>query len=240
MELFAGSGGGILGHHLLGHRTVCAVENDQFRRLDLLQRQNDRILKPFPIWDDIRTFDGFPWRGVVDVVSGGFPCQDISSAGKGAGIEGEKSRLWFEMFRVIREVEPRVVLVENSPRLTGRGLGRVLADLASVGFDAEWGVLGAEDAGGNHIRKRIWIFAYSNLIDGSQRMGFRKANSEAIFLDRNQKRSRHLQFMESIAKHAGSGHGVANRVDRIRAIGDGQVPGVVELAWKILSKEFQI
>jgi DNA (cytosine-5)-methyltransferase 1 len=91
LALFAGAGGGILGGHLLGWRTVCAVEWEPYPASVLLARQNDEMLPPFPVWDDIQTFDGRPWRGIVDVVSGGFPCQDISAAGGGAGIDGERS-----------------------------------------------------------------------------------------------------------------------------------------------------
>ena len=159
LALFAGAGGGILGGHLLGWRTVCAVEWEPYPASILCARQNDGILPPFPIWDDVQTFDANPWRGIVDVVSGGFPCQDISAAGKGVGIDGERSGMWGEMARIIREVRPRFVFVENSPMLTSRGLGRVLGDLASMGFDARWGVLGAADVGANHQRDRIWIVA---------------------------------------------------------------------------------
>jgi len=159
LALFAGAGGGILGGHLLGWRTVCAVEWEPYPASVLCARQNDGLLPPFPIWDDVQTFDGKPWRGIVDVVSGGFPCQDISAAGKGAGIDGERSGMWGEMARIIHEVRPRYVFVENSPMLTSRGLGRVLGDLASMGFDARWGVLGAADVGANHQRDRIWIVA---------------------------------------------------------------------------------
>ena len=113
LALFAGAGGGILGGHLLGWRTVCAVEWEPYPAGVLIARQNEGILPPFPIWDDVRTFDGNPWRGRVDVVSGGFPCQDISAAGKGKGIEGERSGMWKEMARIIGEVRPRYALVEN-------------------------------------------------------------------------------------------------------------------------------
>jgi len=157
LALFAGAGGGILGGKLLGWRTVCAVEWEPYPASVLCARQNDGFLPPFPIWDDVQTFDGKPWRGIVDVVSGGFPCQDISAAGKGAGIDGERSGMWGEMARIIYEVRPRYAFVENSPMLTSRGLGRVLGDLASMGFDARWGVLGAADVGANHQRDRIWI-----------------------------------------------------------------------------------
>lgn len=159
LHLFAGAGGGILGGQLLGHRTVCAVEIEPYCRKILLQRQRDGVLPWFPIWDDVRTFDGRPWRGIVDVVCGGFPCQDISAAGKGAGIDGERSGLWGEMARIIGEVRPRFAFVENSPMLTSRGLGRVLGDLSEMGFDARWGVVSAADAGAPHLRERIWILA---------------------------------------------------------------------------------
>jgi DNA (cytosine-5)-methyltransferase 1 len=162
LALFAGAGGGILGGKLLGWRTVCAVEFDPYAASVLVARQNDGFLPPFPIWDDVRSFRGEPWRGIVDVVSGGFPCQDISAAGRGAGIDGERSGLWMEMARIIGEVRPRFAFVENSPMLTSRGLGVVLGDLAAMGFDARWGVLGASDVGAPHKRERIWIVAYSN------------------------------------------------------------------------------
>lgn len=131
---------------------------EKYPRSVLLQRQKDGILDKFPIWDDVRTFDGRPWRGKVDVISGGFPCQDISSAGKGLGIErGERSGLWREYARIICEVRPRYCFVENSPMLTVRGLGIVLGDLAALGYDAAWTVLSAGDCGAPHERARMWI-----------------------------------------------------------------------------------
>ena len=169
LALFAGTGGGILGGKLLGWRTVCAVERDAYAAAVLAQRQNDGCLEAFPIWSDVETFDGKPWRGIVDVVSGGFPCTDISCAGKGAGIEGDESGLWREFARIIGEVRPRYALVENSPMLTVRGLGTVLGDLAAMGYDATFGVISAADAiwigslaSGDlpvldHLRERIWI-----------------------------------------------------------------------------------
>lgn len=159
LALFAGAGGGILGGHLLGWRTVCAVEREPYAACVLMQRQNDGILPPFPIWDDVCTFDGKPWRGLVDVVSGGFPCQDISSAGKGAGIDGDRSGLWREMARIIGEVRPRFVFVENSPLLISRGLAVVISDLAEMGYDAQWCCISASDAGAPHKRDRIWLVA---------------------------------------------------------------------------------
>jgi DNA (cytosine-5)-methyltransferase 1 len=162
LALFAGGGGGILGGVLLGWRTVCAVEIDEHCRRVLMQRQDDGHLHPFPIWDDVTTFDGEPWRGKVDVISGGFPCQDISAAGRGAGISGARSGLWSHMARIAGEVRPRFVFVENSPLLVRRGLAVVLSDLAEMGYDARWCVLGADDVGAPHRRKRIWILAHAD------------------------------------------------------------------------------
>jgi DNA (cytosine-5)-methyltransferase 1 len=157
LALFAGSGGGILGGHLLGWRTIAAVEIEDYPRRVLLQRQADGLLPRFPIWDDICTFDGLPWRGKVDVISGGFPCQDISAAGKGDGLDGERSGLWTQMARVVSEVRPPFVFVENSPMLTTRGGVRVIADLTQMGYDTTWTVMGAADVGAPHQRDRMWI-----------------------------------------------------------------------------------
>ena len=163
LALFAGAGGGILGGRILGWRTVCAVERDVYAAALLARRQDDGCLDAFPIWSDVETFDGKPWRGLVDVVSGGFPCQDVSSANSGGkGIDGAKSGLWREMARIVGEVRPRYVFVENSATLVVRGLDRVLADLTALGFDSEWGVVSADDCGAPHKRERLWIVARSD------------------------------------------------------------------------------
>ena len=188
LALFAGAGGGILAGHMLGFRCVCAVEIDEYARRVLLARQDDGTLGPFPVWDDIKTFDAVPWRGLVDVVSGGFPCTDISVAGRGAGIDGEASGLWAHMARVVRDVRPRFVFVENSPALTTRGLGRVLCDLAALGYDAEWGVLGADDVGANHRRDRMWIVAYA---DGDGLNGWPRSGINGAGRPQSQDRSGH-------------------------------------------------
>ena len=178
MHLFAGAGGGILGGMLLGHTPVCAVEIDEFCREVLKQRQKDGFLPEFPVYGDIKEFDGNPWRGKVDVVTGGFPCQDISAAGKGAGIHGERSSLFFELARVVREVRPRYVFLENSPMLVGRGLDTVLGTLAELGYDAAWGVISAADCGANHLRKRIWVLADATG-EGSQGHGKERGLGES-------------------------------------------------------------
>ncbi len=231
LALFAGAGGGILGGKLLGWRTICAVEWEPYPACVLAARQNDGILPPFPIWDDVRAFDGKPWRGRVDVVSGGFPCQDISCAGKGAGIDGERSGMWVEMARIIREVAPSYVFVENSPMLTSRGLGRVLGDLAEMGYDARWGVLGANSAGACHNRARIWIRADSMRLRLQGRCPERQRQ-------RVQALVKATAWEElSSPPTCGGNDAVADRVERTRALGNGQVPPVAALAWRILSED---
>jgi len=221
-----------LGGRLLGWRTVCAVEVDTYCQRVLLARQRDGHLDPFPIWDDIKTFDGHRWRGSIDIVTGGFPCQDISSAGKGAGITGKRSGLWVEMARVIREVRPRFALVENSPMLTSRGLGIVLGDLAEMGFDARWGVLGARHAQAPHRRDRIWIVAR----EGSPRLGDTAKLGYGIQGQEHVRSSAQSRSWWQVEPDVGRvADGMAHRVDRLRALGNGQVPAVVALAWKTLS-----
>lgn len=229
LHLFAGAGGGILGGILCGHTTVCAVEIEPYCRKVLLQRQRDGVLPRFPIWDDVRTFDGTPWRGKVDIVCGGFPCQDISSAGRGAGITGERSGLWKEMARVIGEVGPRFALVENSPILTSRGLGTVLGDLAEMGYDARWGVLGADSVGLAHKRERIWVLAYSDKTQFKRRslsvgIPSQYANSG------NSRRGADQPGVDRMV------NGLAYQMDRLAAIGNGQVPSVASLAWNTLKQ----
>jgi len=238
LAIFAGAGGGILGGKLLGWRTVCAVEWEPYPASVLCARQNDGLLPPFPIWDDVQTFDGKPWRGIVDVVSGGFPCQDISAAGKGAGIDGERSGMWGHMARVVGEVRPRFVFVENSPMLVTRGLERVLGDLTSLGYDAKWTVMGAADVGANHQRDRIWVvgnyappsLAHSNSTYGKRNQCTKRSIEERTLYGE----SSWWQSEPNVGRVA---DGVAARVDRLKAIGNGQVPLCAATAWRILNGE---
>jgi DNA (cytosine-5)-methyltransferase 1 len=235
LALFAGAGGGILGGKMLGWRTVCAVEWEPYPASILCARQNDGVLPPFPIWDDVQTFDGKPWRGIVDVVSGGFPCQDISAAGKGAGIDGERSGMWKHMARIIEEVEPAYAFIENSPMLRTRGLGVVLQDLAKIGYDARWGVLGAADVGANHKRNRMWIVAKN--VGNSPSRGQSSNNKQDHTKTKNAESSSTECFGRWWKDEPNVGRvadGVVFRVDRLKAIGNGQVPAVAASAWNLL------
>lgn len=221
---------------LLGHTCVCAVEIEPYCREVLLQRQRDGILPQFPIWDDVRTFDGRPWRGKVQIVCGGFPCQDISSQGGGDGLDGERSGLWREMARIICEVRPPYVFVENSPMLTSRGMGTVLGDLAKMGFDARWGVLGAHHVGGPHARNRLWIAAHSNgnRLEGRNILG-QEGHGQATIRPVPALVQVNSWPDVSDPRAFGGDDGVADRMDRLTAIGNGQVPAVAAAAFRILA-----
>lgn len=268
LALFAGAGGGILASKLLGWNTIGAVEIEDYPRRVLLQRQEDGILPIFPIWDDVCTFDGRPWKRKVDILTGGFPCQDISPAktnngGKALGIEGEKSGLWKEYKRIIGEIEPPFVFAENSSHLRTKGLVTVLKDLDEMGYNARWCVLGAGDFKANHQRDRMWILAYSNdlcqpasfINDETQRLSeSERFREEITYSDFTQcKRRRLSSGREEKYPNSGLGSwwkdtsyldgmddGVAHRMDRLKAIGNGQVPLVAAGAFKLLSRGIEI
>jgi DNA (cytosine-5)-methyltransferase 1 len=158
LDLFSGIGGFSLGLERAGMRTVAFCEIDEYARAVLRKHWPD-----VPCYDDVRnlTADRLRADGIhVDVICGGFPCQDISYAGKGAGLAGERSGLWGEYARLISELRPRFVVVENVAALLGRGLAEVLGELATIGFDAEWHCIPAAAVGAPHRRDRIWIIAY--------------------------------------------------------------------------------
>ena len=158
LDLFSGIGGFSLGLERAGMKTVAFCEIDK-----KAQRVLRKHWPEVPIFSDVQTLTGEVLRehGIsVDVICGGFPCQDISVAGKGEGIEGKRSGLWSEFARLIGELRPRYAIVENVSALLNRGLDRVLGDLASLGYDAEWHCIPASAVGAPHRRDRIWIVAH--------------------------------------------------------------------------------
>lgn len=298
MHLFAGAGGGLLADLILGHTPVVAVEWDRYACAVLRERASDGWFPGLHVHEgDIRQFDPSGYAGRVDCVHAGFPCQDISVAGKGRGIEGERSGLWQEVVRVVDAVRPAYIFLENSPAIVSRGLVVVLSGLADLGFDARWCVLPAAAVGAPHLRAR-WFCLASNpdLHDGQagvQKRGRRrerrapaageggtdmadagcqrleewsderghkaeelKAFARAGDVENSKRQCRgaeeHGNEADGQEPHgpagwsSGSGWwlsepdvgrvalGVAARVDRLRCIGNGQVPLQAATAWKLL------
>lgn len=182
LALFDGYGGFELGLKLAlgehGVRTVARVERESHAAATLVARMAEATLDSSPIWDDIESFDGGPWRGRVDLVTAGFPCQPWSAAGQRRGVDDDRW-LWPQIVRVLREVRPSLVFLENVPGLNravdGGGLSEVLADLADLGFDAEWSLLSAADIGATHKRTRLWILAVAD----DHRNGLRRVGWES-------------------------------------------------------------
>ena len=221
LALFAGAGGGILGGKLLGWTTVCAVELDPYCRSVLLARQRDGQLSHFPIWDDIKTFEGKPWAGSVDIVSGGFPCQAHSTAPRGRNTAED---LWPEMRRVIEEVQPRFVFSENVQR---QPIKDAADDLVSLGYSrVRVARVGAASMGAPHDRPRWWLFADTNR-KGERLRPFHGEVARVSSIARE-------LWPEPGSSVLGVDDGVASRMVRLKAIGNGQVPCVAQLAWRLL------
>ena len=174
LSLFSGVGGLELACRIVWStsRVVGYVERDAYAASVLMARMEDAALELAPIFvGDIQDVDGGEMRGEVDGIVGGFPCQDISLAGRGEGIEGSRSGLWWEFRRLICEIRPRFAFLENVSAITVRGMDAVLGSLAEVGFDAEWMCLRASDVGAPHRRDRWFCLAYAMRPRGQQDAG---------------------------------------------------------------------
>jgi DNA (cytosine-5)-methyltransferase 1 len=278
LDLFSGIGGFSLGLERAGMRTVGFCEIDPFCR---------RVLRKhwptIPVYDDVRTLTGellsgsatlgcasvrssasrFRGRAGIDIICGGFPCQDISVAGKGAGIGGERSGLWSQFARIVGEVRPRYVIVENVAALLGRGLSVVLGNLATLGYDAEWHCIPASAVGAPHQRDRVWIMAnaqHSELRDKPRRgNGASGASASEPRYDGSQggvadadeprlaQRQEH-QLLGQCETLVGSdwwlvepdvgrvAHGISARVDRLRSLGNAIVPQIAEIIGRAIMK----
>lgn len=234
LSLFAGIGGLELGLERAGMTVVGQVELDPWARQVLAKHWPDVARH-----DEVRTTPEW-WsteeRDDVDIVCGGFPCQDLSLAGRGAGIGGERSGLWKAMLNTIRAVRPRYVLIENVSALAFRGLDVVLADLSASGFDAEWTVFRAADFGAPHGRERLYVVAYRSGVDGvtRDRMGESGDRQTPIStrglpgLAAPAVRRRAVEWMERQPDVARLAHGVPRQVDRLRGLGNSVVPQVAE------------
>lgn len=155
LDLFSGIGGFSLGLERAGFKTVAFCEVDKKCQAVLKKHWPD-----LPIFDDVSNLKGKDIEEKIDVICGGFPCQDISLAGKGAGLAGKRSGLWSEFHRLIEEIRPKYAIIENVSALRSRGLDQVLREISEIGYDAEWHCITAASVGAPHRRDRIWIVAY--------------------------------------------------------------------------------
>lgn len=223
-SLFSGIGGFDLGFERAGMECRWQVEIDPFC-LEVLAKH----------WPDVKRYKDVTKCGDdlehVNLICGGFPCQDISFAGYGAGLDGERSGLWREMVRIIRMVEPRYVVVENVSALLARGMGIVLRDLAELGYDAEWDCFSACSFGAPHVRRRVFVVAYPNGVDGWPRV--RNTTPQPVWpLQKihgfESSRASWAARMENPSALYGGSDGLPRRMDRNRALGNAIVPRIAE------------
>ncbi|MDD4390228.1 MAG: DNA cytosine methyltransferase [Eubacteriales bacterium] len=230
IDLFSGIGGFALSARWAGIKTVQFVEIDPFCHKVL-----NKNFPGVPIHNDIKTFQ---YSGASPfILTGGFPCQDISLAGKGAGLSGERSGLWSEYERIISELRPRYIIVENSTGLLVRGFDRVLCDLSKNGYDAEWQVIRASDAGAPHKRERLYVVAYPHGINGEKGMGIVENGKGKIFpLDL---RERFPIWLQTSDQFIGMADGIPTRLyeDRGRSIGNAIVP---QIAFQIMKAILEV
>lgn len=225
LDLFSGIGGFSLGlERTGGFETVAFCEIEDFPRRVLAKHWPE-----VPCYEDV-TIAGFDDIGPVDMVTGGFPCQDVSLAGKGAGLAGERSGLFWHILRAVRMVGRPKLLLENVAALLGRGMGPVLGALSQIGYDAEWHCIPASYVGARQLRDRVWIMAYPECecVQGWQ-------NRAAAW----RKKSRAEQLARlvqpcswpevSSSRDCGTGHGVPNGIHRNKSIGNAVVPQIPEM-----------
>lgn len=230
LDLFSGIGGFSLGLERAGMRTVAFCEPEPFCRAVLAKHW-----PAVPCYDDVRTLtaDRLAADGIsANVICGGFPCQDISHAGKGAGLAGERSGLWFEFQRLIAEVKPRYAIIENVSALRSRGLDQVLGSLATIGYDAEWHCIPASAVGAPHRRDRIWIVAYPNN-DGEST---RKINAEASRLQIVITNGGWRRW-DGKPEDVRMDDGIPNRMDRLKALGNAVVPQIPEIIGRAIMEK---
>ena len=227
LDLFSGIGGFSLGLERAGMETVAFCEFEPHAQ-EVLRKHWPKV----PIHSDVRELNGHDYRGTVDVVTGVFPCQDLSTAGKQAGFNGERSSLYREMLRIISECRPRYAIFENVTGLltgeSGRWFGQFLYDLAEIGFDAEWHCMEAAYIGAPHRRDRVWIIAYPKC----KRSSGQRGRIQPIYPAPNAYREAGgvvSAFQKGALPYVCRGHdGVSQAVDRLTRLGNAVVPQIPE------------
>jgi DNA (cytosine-5)-methyltransferase 1 len=239
LDLFSGIGGFSLGLERAGMRTVAFCEIE-----DYCQRVLRSRWPGVPVYGDVRelTAERLDLDGIrVDAICGGFPCQDISHAGFGAGIDGERSGLWAEFARLIGTLRPRVVLVENVAALLDRGIDVVLGDLSRIGYDAEWSVISACSVGAPHVRRRVFIVAYPNSVYGRPRVWHSAPREFRTLQALDGPKGPRTRWRARLANPSalyGGADGVPFGSERNKAIGNAIVPQVAEAIGRAVMRVF--
>ena len=228
LSLFSGYGGLDLAIEKYA-KPVLYCEKELYAKAVLLSRMDDGALPFAPIWSDVTTLDGTKLRGLVDIITGGFPCQDISVAGHGAGLEGKRSGLFYEVVRLTSEIRPTFVFLENVPAIRIRGLEQVVKEFTQMGYDCRWTMLSASSIGAPHKRER-WFFLAHSKGERRPRLSLGEKKKESLLGEPRKHGSRnHWEDAES-----GVGRvvdGVENWSHRIKILGNGVVPQQAEAAF---------
>lgn len=235
LDLFSGIGGLTLA---LSDwvRPVAYCECDRYAQGVLMSRMADGSLPRAPIWDDVRTLRGSLLPGPIDIVYGGFPCQDISVAGRGAGLAGERSGLFFEIARLIGELRPTFVFLENSPRIVDRGGVELVRSFTRLRYDCRWGVLSAFDMGASHRRPRWWCLAMANPLPERRSELGASHDNDRNYEDGYKPYGRNqIQTWDAESGHQPGLDGMAARIPRrtyrVGAIGNSVVPACAKEAF---------
>jgi DNA (cytosine-5)-methyltransferase 1 len=217
LDLFSGIGGFSIGLERAGMRTVAFCEIDPHARAVLQKHWPD-----VPVFTDVSTLSKDDINEQIDILAGGFPCQDISMAGLGAGLAGERSGLWFQYHRLIDEIRPRYAIIENVSALRSRGLDQVLWSLSQIGYDAEWHCIPAAALGAPHQRDRVWIVAYPHSTYGEGR----RLSSRAYEKYADVVSAGWWAVEPSVGRVA---NGLSGQSHRLKQLGNAVVPQIPEL-----------
>src|SRR5208337_3598616 len=213
-------------------RPIAYCEIDPYCQGILLNRQAEGNIQRAPIWNDVATFPTKGLREFIDVVYGGFPCQDISIAGNGVGLEGKRSSLVFEIFKIIDEIKSPFLFLENVPNVRSKGAERICKELAERGYDCRWCCLSANDVGAPHKRERWFLLAYNGISNfNSERCEKRKSSQR---METTYSQSMHDSWWKTSSSLCRMDDGIQYRSHRIRSLGNSVVPKQAKEAFKIL------
>lgn len=237
IDLFSGIGGITRALDELV-KPILYCENDKYCQAILLSRMSGNNISRAPIWDDIRTLSGMFRPKTVDIMYGGFPCQDISSAGTGKGLEGKRSGLVFEVLRLTKEIKPKFVFLENVPRIRTKGLSIIGKELANLGYDCRWLTLSAQEIGAPHKRERWFLLAHTNNSNRLQSICIQKSDVEEKRPEKQRENEAdkfsYATWWEAEPEFSRVANGIPNQLERHRAMGNAVVPQQARAAFKYL------